>query len=338
MIPCRKVFGWGKKYGERARSLLYKTTNRPESDEGKCREMKKGFIFDIQRFSLHDGPGIRTTVFFKGCPLRCQWCQNPEGLSSKSVLFRYPNRCIGCRACIENCPEKAVVFNESGPIINRPNCALCFKCAEICPAEAMQKAGEEITVSELMGEVLKDRVIFEESGGGATISGGEPLMQPDFLTGLLKALKEEAVHTAVETSGCAPWPALEKTIKWTDLFLYDLKLVDSEKSKRYTGASSTQMLSNLKSLKEKGCQVRVRMPLIPSVNDDRENLRQIADFLKECGLKSIELIPCHNLGTAKYNNLGLQSDTACFAVPSPEKIANVQSFFKRDGLNIVGED
>lgn len=299
--------------------------------------MQKGLIFNIQRFSLHDGPGIRTTVFFKGCPLRCAWCQNPEGFDMNSTLFRSGTKCISCRSCEENCPEGALVLKPSGIVIDRAKCKLCFTCAEVCPVEAIQVVGQEITVQDLLAEVLKDRIIFEESGGGVTISGGEPLMQPDFLIALLKALNNENVHTAIETSGCAPWDILESSVVWTDLVYYDLKLLDEEKSKTYLGASGSLIIDNLRNLIKKGANVRVRMPYIPSVNDDPDNLKQVSNFLKSLGVSELELIPYHNLGIEKYSGLDLNSYRFHIEVPASEQLAVAKNILENNGLTIISE-
>ena len=281
--------------------------------------METGTIYNIQRFSLHDGPGIRTTVFFKGCPLHCQWCQNPEGLTIETVLFSYQNKCLGCGACLAQCPSAAISIRESGPVIDRDRCNLCLKCVDVCPVEAIQAAGREISVANLTQEILKDLIVFEESCGGVTISGGEPLMQPEFLIALLKALKYLNLHTTIETSGYAPWPVIEAVSEWTDLFLYDLKLIETGQSKIYTGVSSNLILNNLIKLLKKGPTVLVRMPLIPSVNDDEKSIRLTADFLNNCGVRTLELIPYHNLGITKYTSLGLKYYSAKIEIPSPQR-------------------
>ncbi len=297
----------------------------------------RGLIFNIQRFSLHDGPGIRTVVFFKGCPLHCQWCQNPEGIGVNRNLFRYRDRCIGCMACQDACSGGAISITDSGPLIDRAKCRLCLECVTVCPAGALEAAGREVSVSELAEEVLKDRIIFEESGGGVTISGGEPLLQPAFLVALLKTLKEQGIHTAIETSGCAPCQALEEAVLWADLILYDLKLVDAGKSSYYTGGTNALILGNLKALVGKGRRIRVRMPLIPTINDDRDSLQQAAFFLREIGIDELELIPYHNLGTAKYTGLDLEYKLPNLRELSPGQIAAVKSTLNEYGITVKSE-
>jgi pyruvate formate lyase activating enzyme len=296
-----------------------------------------GYIFNIQRFSLHDGPGIRTTIFFKGCPLKCGWCQNPEGISSSISLFTYKNLCLNCKSCLEKCRDGAITLEESGPVIDRGLCTLCLECVASCPAEAIRAAGKYATVKELVEEVLKERVVFEESGGGVTISGGEPLMQPDFLIALLKALKSEQIQTAVETSGYAPWPILQAVDEWTDLFIYDLKLIDEDKSEVHTGVSSKIITRNLEALAESGSNIRVRMPVIPSVNVDQKTIQRTAEYLRKCGITDLELIPYHNLGTSKYEALDLEYRADCVEIPSARLISEVKAAFEDYDINIISE-
>ncbi|MGM0653025.1 MAG: glycyl-radical enzyme activating protein [Bacillota bacterium] len=293
---------------------------------------KKGLIFNIQRFSLHDGPGIRTTIFFKGCPLSCSWCQNPEGLSSHKELFQYSAKCIGCNSCLENCPAGAISFNGQEPFIDRGICSLCMICADNCPTGALEVVGKEMTINEISGEILKDTVIFEESGGGITLSGGEPLLQLEFAAELLKTMKAHDINTAVETSGYISKKALKHVMPWTDLFLYDLKLVEPELCENYTGGSSKLVIDNLKFLSNNGNQVIVRMPLIPGVNDHYNHLQLIADTLKENSINEIELIPYHNLGTDKYKGLSLDYNLQEISPPSKKKIAAVRKTFLSKGI------
>ncbi len=300
--------------------------------------MTKGLIFNIQRYSLHDGPGIRTTIFLKGCPLNCWWCQNPESVSPDPDIMRQQDRCLGCGSCMEICPEGAVRVGETGPVIDRSLCNHCLKCALACPAEALEAVGKEYTAEELVKEALKDRVIFDNSGGGVTFSGGEPLMQPDFLEEALKSLKREAVHTAIDTSGCTPWPVLEQIAAYTDLFLYDLKLINDLESRKYTGISSRLAIDNLKRLVEDGARIRVRIPVIPAFTDHNSNLDAVAESLIECGLDELELIPYHNYGTAKYARLDLEYRPGAIEIPTSEILGRIKDRFRTRGIKILSED
>jgi pyruvate formate lyase activating enzyme len=299
--------------------------------------MESGMVFNIQRFSLHDGPGIRTTIFFKGCPLQCQWCQNPEGISISPLLLHYPDRCLDCSACIDTCEQKAIVRDTTGVRIDRQRCNLCLKCAAVCPVEAIQVAGKVFTVEELIIEAIKDRLTFEESGGGVTISGGEPFMQPEFLTALLKRLKIVGIHTAIETSGYAPWTYIEEAAKFIDLFIYDLKFIDSVSSEYYLGVQNSLILNNLKRLQQSGANLQVRMPLIPQVNDDQEKIKQMANFLTDCGITELELIAYHNLGSAKYAAIGLDYMQNAPEIPTKAFVDTIKQSFEKQGIIIISE-
>lgn len=298
--------------------------------------MTKGLVFNVQRFSLHDGPGIRTTVFFKGCPLSCRWCHNPEGIDAAPQLAADAVKCIGCGACIAVCPAAALALNEQGRVeVDFGRCTLCRKCAAVCPTETLEVIGREVAVNELKAELLKDRIVFEESGGGVTVSGGEPFGQPEFLVALLKELKEENVHTAVDTSGCAPWEAIEEAAGWTDLFLYDLKLVDSAESAGYTGGSGEEIRRNLPELIARGYDVLVRVPVIPTVNDSREHLALLGEFLRESGAVDVELLAYHRLGVAKRFKLGQNFLLPDIAEPPESAMQAAVDFLKQYGLNIL---
>lgn len=294
--------------------------------------MLKGFIYNIQRFSLHDGPGIRTTIFFKGCPLQCWWCQNPESISRSYNLSKHPERCLGCGSCLAICREKALAIDRDGPVIDRHRCNLCLECATTCPAKALEAIGEEITLEALIEEALRDRFIFDDSGGGITLSGGEPLLQLDFLSALLEAFKKEGIATAVDTCGYASWPALSLAASLADLVLYDLKLVDSAKSRLYTGVPSIPIIENLEKLAAVKDRILVRFPVIPTITDERENLEAIAATLKRCGLKELELIPYHRYGRSKYDRLDLHYRPGEITPPAPEQLKEIVMFFENRGI------
>ena len=272
----------------------------------------KATIFDIERNSFVDGPGIRTTVFFKGCNLSCAWCHNPESQSSKPQMMFYQNRCTGCGKCKEKCPN----------ILEK--CDLCGKCTLYCPHDAREICGREYTVDEVLREVLKDKTFYENSGGGVTFSGGECMLQIDFLTEILKACKENGIHTAVDTAGHAPYEYFERIIPYTDLFLYDVKCFDSEKHRQYTGVGNELILKNLKKLLAIDTPVWVRMPIIPTVNDTVEELKRIKGYVCSCGTsQKIELLPYHAMGEHKYD--ALEKAAQKFSVPSAEDIEKLKN-------------
>lgn len=299
--------------------------------------MTKGLIFNIQRFSLHDGPGIRTTIFFKGCPLKCRWCQNPEGIGSDIELFRYNHKCIQCGACFLQCSEKAVILYDNGPQIDRQICNRCMICVEFCPSGALENAGKEFSVDEVVQIAARDVILYEESGGGITVSGGEPLMQPDYLLELLEAFQSMNIHTAVETCGYSRWEVINRIAKNVDILYYDFKLFDKQASIDYTGVSNKLILENLERLVKNGTNIRVRMPLIPSINDDPCNIERTAEYLSSIGIENIELLPYHNLGTAKYEGLDLNCQFQADPVPAAEYVEQASLIFKRNGIMMTSE-
>jgi pyruvate formate lyase activating enzyme len=262
---------------------------------------RAGLVFDIKHFAVHDGPGLRTTVFLKGCPLMCEWCHSPESQSPHPEIMVDGDRCIGCGECVANCPRGAI----SGPgHIDRTACDGCGRCAEGCYAEALELVGRRMTVSEVLAEVERDRLLIEVSGGGVTLSGGEPLAQPDFAEGLLKSLKERGYHTALDTCGQCNWDTLSGALENVDLVLYDVKHMDPEAHLRYTGASNELIMSNLERTLGLGKRVWIRVPLIPGVNDDDQHLRRLGKYLGTLGAESVQVLPYHVLGVPKYEGLG----------------------------------
>jgi len=276
--------------------------------------MKTATIFDIERNSYVDGPGIRTTVFFKGCNLRCAWCHNPESQSGNPQMMFYKNKCTGCGKCKEKCPNH---FEK---------CELCGKCTLYCPHDAREICGKEYTVDEVLKTILKDNAFYDNSGGGVTFSGGECMLQIDFLHEILSECKKNGIHTAVDTAGHVPFERFERIMPCTDLFLYDVKCYDSEKHKRYTGAGNELILSNLKKLLELGKAVWIRIPIIPTVNDTEEEILKIKAFLDSFGTpEKIELLPYHAMGEHKYAAIGKQ--VQMFSVPSEEKMRELKKIF-----------
>ncbi len=271
-------------------------------------------IFDIQRSSFVDGPGIRTTVFFKGCNLKCKWCHNPESQSFKPQIMFHKSKCVGCGKCYEVCPTK----------LN--GCVLCGKCAEVCMHDARQLCGKEYTPEQVLNEVIKDKTFYDVSGGGVTFSGGECMLQIDFLYEVLKLCKENGIHTAVDTAGAIKWEFFEKILPYTDLFLYDMKAFSEEKHIEGTGVSNKLILENLTRLSQcfKG-EIIVRIPVIEGFNTDE--LPQMAEFLKPLNIKMADLLPYHKMGDHKYDALGMEYVT--YSVPSKEDMEKFKEMFKR---------
>ncbi len=267
--------------------------------------MTHGLVFDIKKYSIHDGPGIRTTVFFKGCPLSCWWCHNPESQSSRHEVMLHDNRCIRCGACVDACPHHAVAWIDGEPITDRAVCERCGSCLDGCYAEARQIVGREMTVEQVMAEIVPDTAFYDESRGGVTFSGGEPLLQRDFLLALLQACRTRELHTVVDTSGFAAWDTIDQIRSLTDLFLYDLKLIDDERHREYTGVTNQPILRNLQDLSALGHSIVIRIPIVPGLNDDEEPIRQMAEFIAALPNRHpIELLPYHHIAIDKYLRLG----------------------------------
>lgn len=274
-----------------------------------------GTIFNIQKFSINDGPGIRTTVFMKGCPLNCLWCHNPESKSRKTEIFFDARKCVGCRSC-EVCPYGCHVFTDTEHIFNREKCIACGKCAAECYTDALELVGTEKSVEEIIAEVMKDEAFYENSGGGMTLSGGEPMFQFDFTYELLKRAKENGLHTCIETCGFAKREQYEKIADLVDIFLFDYKETDPGKHKEFTGVTNELILENLKKLDEKGCKTVLRCPIIPGLNDTDEHFTGIAKTANSLrNVLEINVEPYHPLGKGKSEMLGKEyfSDDLSFA-------------------------
>ena len=271
------------------------------------RELISTLVTNIQGYSVHDGPGIRTTVFLKGCPLSCRWCANPECISPEPQLAFTESLCTRCAACATVCRQEAIGFDASGlPRIDRARCIGCGECALICTYKALVIQGKRMSVEEVFEAVRSDRLFYEASGGGVTVTGGEPLMQPEFVRALFEKLRDDAIHTCIETSGCVASSALLEVLPVTDYVLFDLKLLDSAAHRKFTGRPNELVLANARLVVDSQKEFLFRMPLIPGVNDSSENIRETADFLRALGKRAarIELMPYHRLGEGKYTSIG----------------------------------
>ena len=289
--------------------------------------MSNAKIFEIKRFAVHDGGGIRTTVFFKGCPLKCIWCHNPEGIVFHSQIAYYENKCIACGECVSVCLHGAHRMTEGIHILEREQCAACGNCADVCLGMALKFYGKTMTVDELIPLLMEDREFYENSGGGVTLSGGECLAQADFCAELLENLKEKGVHTAVDTCGFVSRSAIDKVMPFTDIFLYDIKAFDEDAHIKCTGHSNQQILENLQYLDACGKKTEIRIPYVPGMNDDQ--LPKIAAFLSRLqNITKIKILPYHNYAGSKYSSLDMEN-TLPKILPSDEEIKAAEKLFEK---------
>lgn len=293
----------------------------------------RGLIFNVMRFSVHDGPGIRTTVFLKGCALSCWWCHNPESQSRKPEIMYAPERCVRCGDCLRACEHAALTWDD-GPIRDLSRCQQCGKCAQACLADARRLVGEWVSVSELVSRLRRDAVFFDQSGGGVTFSGGEPLVQPEFLFEALKACKAQGIHTAVDTCGYASRETMARISSVADLFLFDLKFADPERHRKYTGVTNGPILENLAMLAESGKPLMVRIPIVPGVNDDEANMRASMDILSRLGVRKVDLLSYHQTGTDKYQRIGSKYELQDVVPPSIEMMNELSDKFCREGFTV----
>lgn len=258
----------------------------------------------MKRFAIHDGPGIRTTIFLKGCPLNCLWCHNPEGKRKELEFIWWKGKCISCRDCQNRCPKNAISFPDDSLNVDKTECELCGACADACHSQALKLVGQDMTVIQVMKEITKDSIFYDESGGGVTFSGGEPLMQPLFLDELLRAAKQSGIHTAVDTCGYVDSGILSAISRHVDLFLYDVKIIDDESHVKYTGVSNKLILHNLNKLCQEGRRIVIRFVLIPTVNDSIEDLMELAKFVSALkNAREVDVLPYHQGGIEKLNRL-----------------------------------
>ena len=334
MPTCKFASPAGASIGTRSQRKSKITLSR-----GASMASESGAIFDIKRFAVHDGPGIRTVVFLKGCPLRCVWCHNPEGIQMRAELIWYENKCVACGACFTACPQGAHEMIPGDPpqrVYHRERCQQCGRCVETCYAEALTLTGKTMTVGEVMAPIRQDVAFYAQSGGGVTLSGGEPLLQAEFAVALLRQCKQEGFHTALDTCGYAPWSAFESALPYVDMLLYDLKHADPESHRRYTGRSNQRILANLRRLAARGLPIEIRMPIIPGVNDAREAIEPTAQLL--AGLENItavRLLSYHSLAGSKYARLGMANTLPSVEPPSAERLQQIAGWIRERGVRVI---
>lgn len=294
---------------------------------------KKLRVTEIQRFCMHDGPGVRTTVFLKGCPLRCAWCHNPETQNSRAELLFYAAKCIGCGACAQACPGSVHKIDETHTV-DRPACRSCFTCVQSCPAGALESCGREMTAAEILSVIERDRAFYGDAGG-VTVSGGEPLMQGEAVLSLLQACKEHGIPTAMETCGYADTAVLEKILPFVDLFLWDVKDTDSARHKAYTGVSNEQILQNLQTADRAGARTRLRCILVNGVNTDRKHYKSIADLARTLRhTEGVEFLPYHAYGGTKSVFLGLRESGRTDWLPTAEQLEEAKNVLREASVNV----
>jgi pyruvate formate lyase activating enzyme len=296
----------------------------------------KGMILNVMRYSIHDGPGIRTTVFMKGCPLLCKWCHNPEALSGQVEMIYRKERCIRCGNCVAACPQQASSIHDDKIITEWEKCIRCGSCIETCYAEARELIGREMSVEELMKEISRDVAFYDESGGGVTFSGGEPLAQFEYLEEALWACKKKSIHTAVDTSGYASPGILQRVAEFTDTFLYDLKSMDDACHRDFTGVSNELILRNLKMLSALRKEIIIRYPLIPGVNDNSENVRRTGEFINSLGnVTKMQLLPYHETGAEKYERLRMTYEMKATAPALEDAAGRIVDEMRSFGLTVT---
>ena len=301
--------------------------------------MSTPLIFNIQKYSIHDGEGIRDTVFFKGCPIACQWCHNPESQSYHPDLMYYQDRCTGCGACIRACPNKAVSYREDHKVVtDRTLCNVCGTCTDYCVFNAREVAGKEYEIDELVRILDKDRMFYEQSGGGVTLSGGEVLAQDiDYVEELTRRLYERGYSVDIDTCGEVPYEHIKRVLPYVDTFLYDIKLLDPELHKKYTGVDNRLILENLKKLSADGGKINIRLPLITGVNATDEYIQEVIDFLhdNQISVYRVNLLKYHDTGRGKYAKLEREYDNGEMAVPDQEWLDRAVAAFKQSGYQNI---
>ncbi len=293
--------------------------------------MDKGMVFNIQKFSIHDGPGIRTTVFFKGCPLNCLWCHNPESQSFDKELMINRDKCTGCGRCVQKCKSNAISMKDGLPVNDFDKCTVCGTCTDFCINNAREIVGEEKAINEILKEIDKDSVFYDQSQGGVTFSGGEAMCQINVLEQLAMRCKEKGISVAVDTCGYVPFESFERILEYVDVFLYDIKLMDSSLHKKYTGVGNELILENLIKLSERGANINLRIPVIAGINEDDETIKSILNFIKETNINKVNLLPYHDIARNKYERLGKTYESTLMEVPSSERMKELKEMFEKSG-------
>jgi pyruvate formate lyase activating enzyme len=295
-----------------------------------------GFVSKIQRYSIKDGPGIRTTVFLKGCSMRCQWCSNPELINPYPEILKDQKVCLRCGECFSSCPEDAIFKENDEYVINRTLCTACGICVEACPVDAYELIGRSMSVDELVTELIKDLIFYEVSGGGVTFSGGEPTLQHRFVRKVAQELKGKQIHVALDTCGNVPWENLDGLTDVVDLVLYDIKFMDHEKHERFTGANNKLILQNAEKLSDVGVPLIIRLPLLPGINDTIEETVKIASFIEELkSVKQIDVLPYHRYGVGKYEMLGREYRLESLESPDRNHLEHLRDILQAHGFKVT---